>query len=131
MIIALFLGMEGGTKKHLWEAYNLYMGYDGTYEISGMPVLDGKQAILDFFVPDQNSTDGVVKIVPRLHNIVVNGDNVFTERTDTYYDKDGGKITEIKVSGVMRLASGKIKRWADYCDARPLMELYADQLAAL
>lgn len=129
IIIALFLGMEGGTKRHLWEAYNLYVAYNGSYEIEGVVQLEGKQAVLDFFCPDPDADDGVVKIVAALHDIAVDGNQVTVQRTDRYYGKDGAEMFALDVTGHFEMASGKVRRWKDVCDPAPLRELYADRLA--
>lgn len=124
IIIALFLGMEGGTKRHYWDAYNLYMAYNGTLELAGMEPIIGKQAIIDALFPDPDSDEGVVKVVSRTSNMVSSGKYVFTERVDKHFDKDGNELASMKLSGVFEMSAGKIKRWAEYGDLRPFAELY-------
>ena len=124
IITALFLGMEGGTKRHYWDAYNLYMAYNGTLELSGMAPISGKQAILDTLFPDPDSDEGVQKVVSRSSNVVSSGNFIFTERIDKHYDKDGNELASLKLSGVFEMSGGKIKRWADYGDMRAFAEIY-------
>ena len=124
IIIAHFLGMEGGTKRNIWGAYDLYMAYNGTLEFSGFAPITGKQEILDALFPDPDSDEGVTVIIPRLANIVCKDNFVFTERTDKYYDKDKNLLATIKASGTMEMNAGKIKRWSDYGDLRPLADIF-------
>ena len=124
IITALFLGMEGGTKRHYWDAYNLYMAYNGTLELSGMAPISGKQAIIDALFPDPDSDQGAVKVVSRSSNVVASGNFVFTERVDKHYDKAGTELASLNLSGVFEMSGGKIKRWADYGDMRAFAEIY-------
>lgn|GEM_PF-960180 len=124
IIIAFFLGMEGGTKRHYWDAYNLYMAYNGTIDFSGIEPIKGKQAILDALFPDPDSSEGVVKVVSRATNMLATGNHVFVERVDKHYDKDDNELAVMNLSGVFELSGGKIKRFSDYGDMRKFAELY-------
>ena len=124
IIVAFFLGMEGGTKRHYWDAYNLYMAYNGTLDFSGCEPVKGKQAILDALFPNPDSEDGVVKVLSRSTNMLASGNFVFTERIDKHYDKDGNELASVRVSGVFEMSGGKIKRLSDYGDMRAMAELY-------
>ena len=124
IIIAFFLGMEGGTKRHYWDAYNLYMAYNGTVDFSGCEPITGKDNILNALFPDPDSEDGIVKVVSRASNMLASGNHVFVERVDRHYDKDGNRLADMKLSGVFEMSAGKIKRFSDYGDMRPMAELY-------
>jgi limonene-1,2-epoxide hydrolase len=124
IIIAFFLGMEGGTKRHYWDAYNLYMAYNGTLDFSGCEPITGKDAILDALFPDPDSDDGVVRVVSRSTNMLASGNFVFTERLDKHFDKSGNELASVKVSGVFDMSAGKIKRLSDYGDMRSIADVY-------
>ena len=123
IVIALFKAWEGGTKQHVMDGYELYMSKDCIYENSGLPAMS-KQETLDFFFSDPSSSEGVVKIVAKIHEMEAVGDFVFTERTDHHYDKDGKDILAPRIMGIFKLKGGKIVRWADYFDPRPMLELF-------
>lgn len=130
IIIAHFLGMEGGTKRHVWGSYDLYLAKDCIYENSGLPTFKSKQEVMDFFFPDPDSDEGIVKLKAVIHEMEAVGNLVFTERTDHHYDKDGNDILTPKICGVFELKGGKIKRWSDYFDPRPMLELFGDTVPA-
>ncbi len=127
MVVAVFLGMEGGTKRHVWGPYDLYLSRDCVFERSGFATLNGKESVLNTLFPDPDSNQGAVKVKVDCHKMEASGDLVFTERTDRHYDRHGAEILTVKVCGVMEWKSGKIVRWADRFDPTEMLVLYGGQ----
>lgn len=124
--VAVFLGMEGGTKRHVWGPYDLYLSRDCVFERSGFPTLEGKETVLNTLFPDPDSDQGIVKIKVDCHKMEAVGDLVFTERTDRCYDAQGTEVLTVKVCGIMEWKGGKIMRWADHFDPTEMLALHSD-----
>ncbi len=123
IVIALFKAWEGGTKQHVMDGYELYLSEDCIYENSGLPSMT-KEETMKFFFSDPSSDEGIVKLKVDIHEMDAVGDLVWTERTDHHYDKDGNDVLTPKICGVFKLKGGKIVRWSDYFDPRPMLELF-------
>lgn len=118
-----FRGWEGGTKRHLRDAYERYLAPDCRYSNSGLPTFSKAEAMA-FFFADVASEAGIVKLVADIHAIAAEGNLVFTERTDHHYDKDGNDILAPVICGVFEIRDGRIVRWADYFDPRAMLALF-------
>lgn len=129
IIIALFKAWEGGTKQHVMDGYDLYLSKDCVYENSGLPPMT-KEETMQFFFSDPTSDEGIVKLVVDIHEMDAVGDMVWTERTDHHYDKHGNDILTPRICGLFKLKGGKIIRWADYFDPRPMLDLFEGRVSA-
>ena len=123
IVIALFKAWEGGTKQHVMDGYELYMSKNCIYENSGMAPMT-KDETMQFFFSDPSSEEGIVKLKVDIHEMQAIDDTVWTERTDHHYDKEGNDVLTPRICGVFKLKGGKIVRWADYFDPRPMLELF-------
>lgn len=123
IVIALFKAWEGGTKQHVMDGYELYLSENCIYENSGLPPMT-KEETMKFFFSDPSSDEGIVKLKVDIHEMDAAGDLVWTERTDHHYDKDGNDVLTPKICGVFKLKGGKIVRWSDYFDPRPMLDLF-------
>ena len=129
IVLALFKAWEGGTKRHVMEGYDLYLSKDCIYENSGLPPMT-KEETMQFFFADPDTDDGIVKLVVDIHEMDAVGDMVWTERTDHHYDKGGNDILTPRICGLFKLKGGKIIRWADYFDPRPMLDLFEGRTSA-
>ncbi|MDT0576294.1 limonene-1,2-epoxide hydrolase family protein [Croceicoccus sp. F390] len=51
-----------------------------------------------------------------VHHVASTGNVVLTERTDTFYDKDGKQIVSLQLMGIFEMDGEKILSWRDYFD---------------
>ena len=123
IVIALFKAWEGGTKQHVMDGYELYMSKNCIYENSGMAPMSKEETMQHFF-SDPESSEGIVRLKVEIHQMDAIDDTVWTERTDHHYDKDGNDVLTPRICGIFKLKGGKIVRWADYFDPRPMIELF-------
>jgi limonene-1,2-epoxide hydrolase len=65
---------------------------------------------------------GINRIEFEILNIAANGDNVLTERVDTFY---GDKTISLPVMGTFEVVDGKIAAWRDYFDLNQFMSQMA------
>ena len=79
--------------------------------------LDQIRNVFQLFVPMSTEIEWTV------HNIVSNGDVVFTERTDRFVL--GEKSVALPVAGVFEIRDGKIAAWRDYFDLNTWMSSLA------
>lgn len=89
---------------------------DAIYHNIPMAPATGKdeiRATLEMFVP------GSPEIRFDLHNIAINGDVVFTERTDRM--TIAGHQVAAPVCGVFEISGGKIAAWRDYFDMQQFL----------
>lgn len=131
LVLDFFKAWEGGAHEDLRDAYDKYLADDCIYENSGLPSFNKEDTMKFFFSgPSTQDTDsGIVKLVVEMHHIGAEGNVVFTERTDHHYDKDGNDILTPVIGGIFEIKDGKFKRWADYFDPRPMLELFAGRMA--
>lgn len=53
--------------------------------------------------------------------LAVTDDRVLTERVDHVDDADGKRLLSIPIAGILQVVDGRIVRWSDYFDPRPLL----------
>ncbi|MGE4426551.1 MAG: limonene-1,2-epoxide hydrolase family protein [Solirubrobacteraceae bacterium] len=108
---------EGG---HLKDAIDEHLSDDCVWENSGLPAATGKDAIHEQM---QNFIDGMGlhALVVDTHAIAVAGNTVLTEREDHIDQADGTRVLSMTMAGTFQVTDGKITRWADYFDPRPLL----------
>lgn len=130
LVLDFFKAWESGTHSDLRDAYDRYLADDCIYENSGLPSFNKEETMKFFFSgPDTDTDEGIVKLVVEMHNIGADGNVVFTERTDHHYDKDGNDILTPVIGGIFEIKDGKFKRWADYFDPRPMLQLFEGRMA--
>ena len=108
-----------------WEAVDIdvlmeYFADDAVYHNIPIAPVEGKDAIratIEGFV------GGIDRIEFEILNIAANGDNVLTERVDTFY---GEAVTiSLPVMGTFEVRDGKIQAWRDYFDLNQFMSQMA------
>lgn len=95
------------------EALRPLLADDATYQNVGMPLVRGREAILDSLgqqfaaFPDSYAYETI--------NIAADGAAVLTERLD-YIRTPAGDLVGIPVMGTFVISGGRITRWTDYWD---------------
>ena len=108
-----------------WEAVDIdalmeYFTDDAVYHNIPIAPVEGKDAIratIEGFV------GGIDKIEFEILNIAANGDNVLTERVDTFHGE--AKTISLPVMGTFEVRDGKIAAWRDYFDLNQFMSQMA------
>jgi len=109
-----------GKGGRLMEAVQNYVADDCVWENTGLPTAPDKSVMLQMM---QGFIDGyrLHALVIDVHALAVSGDAVLTERTDHMDDSEGTRMLSFPLAGVLRVRDGKIVRWTDYFDPRPLL----------
>ena len=123
LVLDFFKAWEGGKPGDMAAAYDKYLADDCIYENSGLPSFN-KEETMAFFFSEPKSEDGIVKLVAEIHTIAVDGDTIFTERTDHHYDKDGNDVLTPRIAGIFVVKDGQFSRWSDYFDPRHMLALF-------
>lgn len=64
---------------------------------------------------------GFVRMGYDMLNACEDGNKVYTERVDRFYDADGNEFHSLRVIGIFEIdANGKISAWRDYFDSRAM-----------
>lgn len=111
---------ELGKGGRLMEAVEQYAADDCVWENSGLPSAPDKAAMLQMM---RGFIDAYAlhALVIDVHALAVSGNAVLTERTDHMDDSQGTRMLSFPLAGVLRVRDGKIVRWTDYFDPRPLL----------
>jgi limonene-1,2-epoxide hydrolase len=118
-VVRSFFEMQGRTGQ-LSSAFDTYMDDLCVWENSGLPSCNDKTeclGMLKTFI-DQLSLD-TIRIECR--TIGTSGSSVLTERVDVLVNTEGAEVGSIPIAGVLEVSNGKIVRWRDYFDPRPLL----------
>lgn len=108
------------TSGKMLEAIEEYTTEDCIWENSGLPTAPDRAAMLQMMKAFIDSVQ-MQALVVDLHALAVSGDAVLTERTD-HMDAAGGKrVMSFPLAGVLRVRNGKIYKWSDYFDPRPIL----------
>lgn len=117
VVRAFFESLSSGQ---MLEAIETWCTDDCRWENSGLPSAESKAAMLQMmktFIEGFSMSALVIDV----HELAVCGDTVLTERTD-HMDGPGGKrLLSFPLAGVLRIRDGRIHRWTDYFDPRPLL----------
>lgn len=111
---------ELGAGGSLIQAVQHHVADDCRWENSGLPTAANKAEMLQMM-------DGFIKgyrlhaLVIDVHALAVSGANVLTERTDHMDDPEGRRLMSFPLAGILQVRGGKIVRWSDYFDPRPLL----------
>jgi limonene-1,2-epoxide hydrolase len=110
------LGQGGG----LLSAVERHMADDCRWDNSGLPSAMNKKEILGMM---RSFVDGYAldKLVVDIVELGVAGDVVLTERVDHMDTADGKRLLSFPLAGTLTVKNGKIVRWTDYFDPRPLL----------
>lgn len=109
-----------GAGGSLIQAVQHHVADDCRWENSGLPTAANKAEMLQMM-------DGFIKgyrlhaLVIDVHALAVSGANVLTERTDHMDDPEGRRLMSFPLAGILQVRGGKIVRWSDYFDPRPLL----------
>lgn len=110
------LGRGGG----LISAVENYCADECKWENTGLPTAENKAAMLQMM---QGFIDGyqVHALVIDVIALGVGGETVLTERVDHMDTADGKRLLSFPLAGTLTVRGGKIVRWSDYFDPRPLL----------
>lgn len=93
---------------------------DGVWDNVGLSVTTGPEEampIIDAFV----AQTGFARMGVDMLNITADGNRVYTERVDRFFDGSGKEINALRVLGVFELDDdGKIAQWRDYFDSKSM-----------
>jgi limonene-1,2-epoxide hydrolase len=103
----------------LRDGYANYMAEDCLWENTGLKPIVGRDAVLAL-VDRSIETWGRYTVHTTCHHVAVTGDLVFVERHDLVNDENGSHLYEMPIVGVFEVIDGKIKRWSDYYDPKPM-----------
>ena len=94
---------------------------DFVFENSGLPTITGLDHLEAF-----NAEGGFAKLIPIIRNtrrftadvlhIASNGNVVFTERYDHFWDVDGRDLMTPKICGIMEMRDGRVAAMREYYD---------------
>jgi len=118
LALSMFKAMEDGT---LPQVLQTLCTEDFEWANSGLPTLQGRQAVLDHM-----AGGGFSAVIPILEtmtsfsadliHIASNGSVVFTERLDHHWDADGRDLMTPHIAGVIEIRDGKICALRDFYD---------------
>ena len=118
LCLQLLKSMEDGTFR---SASRELCTDDFVFENSGLPTINGLDH-LDAF----NSEGGFARLIPIIRetrrftadvlNIASNGNVVFTERYDHFWDKDGRDLMTPRICGIMEIRDGRVAAMREYYD---------------
>ena len=94
---------------------------DFVFENSGLPTINGLDHLEAF-----NAEGGFAKLIPIIRDtrrftadvlhIASNGNVVFTERYDHFWDIDGRDLMTPKICGIMEMRDGRVAAMREYYD---------------
>ena len=118
LALSLFKAMEDGT---LGEAIEKSCTEDFAWANSGLPTLEGKQAVLEHMARGGFTTvipilKSMVSFSADLIHIASSGNVVFTERVDHHWDVDGRDLMTPHIAGVIEIREGKVCALRDFYD---------------
>lgn len=104
----------------LISAIEQYVADDCKWENSGLPTAENKAAMLQMM---RGFIDGyqIHALKIDLVALAVDGETVLTERVDHMDTADGRRLLSFPLAGTLTVRGGKIVRWSDYFDPRPLL----------
>ncbi|MGQ0697289.1 MAG: limonene-1,2-epoxide hydrolase family protein [Panacagrimonas sp.] len=111
---------ELGSGSGLISAIEAWCADDCRWENSGLPSAANKAEMIAMM---QGFIDGfqIAAITVDLVAIGSGGDVVLTERVDHMDTADGRRLLSFPLAGTLTVRGGKIVRWSDYFDPRPLL----------
>lgn len=118
LALRLFKSMEDGN---IPETLAEICTADFSWANSGLPTLQGRQAVLDLLGSGGFSCEiPILKTMTHftadLIHIASRGDTVFTERVDHHWDAEGRDLMTPHIAGVVEIRDGKIVRLHDFYD---------------
>ena len=102
------------------EAIEKYMTPDSIWENTGLPTAPNREVITQMM---KAFIDGyaMTALVIDVQTLAVTGDAVLTERIDHMDGAGGKRMLSFPLAGVLRVRDGRIYKWSDYFDPRPLL----------
>ncbi|MGQ0620377.1 MAG: limonene-1,2-epoxide hydrolase family protein [Panacagrimonas sp.] len=104
----------------LISAVETYCADDCKWENTGLPTAPNKAVMLQMmrgFIEGYQLHALVIDVVA----LGVSGETVLTERVDHMDTADGRRLLSFPLAGTFTVRGGKIVRWSDYFDPRPLL----------
>ncbi len=119
-VVRAFFKELGRGNGGLISAVEQYTADDCIWENTGLPSAPDKAGMLAMM---QGFIDGYAldKLIVDLVGLGVSGDMVLTERVDHMDTADGTRLLSFPLAGTLTVKNGKITRWSDYFDPRPLL----------
>ena len=111
---------ETGKPGCLLAAVETYLADDCIWENTGLPTAPNKEVIVAMLSQFIEAL-GMDALVVDIRTLAVSGNSVLTERVDHVDAKDGQRVLSFPLAGVLEVRDGKIVRWSDYFDPRPLL----------
>lgn len=115
--VVRFLDRWNGGMDEIRAALRDTLRPDGVWDNVGMSVTTGAEEampIIDAFI----AQTGFERMGVDMVTIAADGNRVFTERVDRFFDGAGKEINALRVLGVFELDdAGKIIQWRDYFDS--------------
>jgi limonene-1,2-epoxide hydrolase len=118
LALSLLKSMENGTFRS--EVHNLCTS-DFVFANSGLPTIHGIAELERF-----NASGGFATLIPIIQNtrkftvdmlnIASNGNVVFTERYDHFWDADGRDLMTPRICGIMEIRDGRVTAMREYYD---------------
>lgn len=119
VVTAFFKGMAP-PYENCRETFDQFLTDDAVWQNSGLPDCNGKDACLAFLDSFAEKT-GMAGLTVDMLAISSRGNQVLTERLDSFQNADGETISDLPLMGVLEVTDGKISLWRDYFDPRPLL----------
>ena len=118
LCLRLLKSMEDGTFR---TAARELCTPDFVFENSGLPTIHGLDHLESF-----NAEGGFARLIPIIRetrrftadilHIASNGDVVFTERYDHFWDVDGRDLMTPRICGIMEMRDGRVAAMREYYD---------------
>ncbi len=119
-VVTAFFKAMGPPYENCREGFMQFLTDDAVWQNSGLPDCKGKDACLAFLDGFAEKT-GMVGLTVDVLAISTRGNQVLTERIDSFQNADGETLFDLPLMGVLEVRDGKISLWRDYFDPRPLL----------
>lgn len=119
-VVKAFLGMMGESNDALHESHRKYFTEKTVWENVGVITTTGVDDAIAFIRRFEEQT-GFVTLPIKILSIAADGNNVLTERIDTFLDANGKVVGKpLRVMGRLTVEGDKIVHWSDYFDTAGL-----------
>jgi len=117
LVTAFFDDLTAGR---LVEALEERTTEDFRWENSGLPTAEGRDAAIGMM---RGFMEGFGMASLRVETLAIAavGNVVLSERIDHIVDAAGATLLSVPLAGSVEVRDGKISRWTDYADPRPLL----------
>jgi limonene-1,2-epoxide hydrolase len=123
-VVQAFLGSLNISHADSLAAIEKFCTDDCIWKNTGLPTMDGKQAMLGF-LDKFRELSGLGQVEIETLSIAADGNTVLTERVDHLKTDDGTLIMSMSIMGRFDVRGGQISLWSDYFDATPFQPMLA------